>query len=314
MEHLALGAPPKLPGMRLQTRDLAILSELGEVALLDTETIHRRYFADDATGQACRRRLRLLAAHGLTQTLQIGVTTTHRTGRLPTIHRLTAIGADVVAQETGHHSRRIARSDPPRPYTLLHRLGMARVVLAMNDACQLHGLAKPEWLLEYDAVPNAPPHASFAQRFMICHEFPGPKGRKISCWPDAACTLTIPRDDKNWQLAVFWEYDRSTETLVQVAEKLAGYQALLSLRAYQRYWPTAAGVRIFFVVPSAARRQNILSAIRPHPAAEAIRIAVVNDVLTPARVLAEPIWETTAGEARSIISAGQAATVGDTMA
>jgi len=287
--------------VQLQARDLVILAELGEVALLDTETIHRRHFAEDASGQACRRRLRLLAGHGLTQTLQIAVTTTTRSGRLPTIHRLTAAGADVVAQETGHHPHRIARSDPPRPHTLLHRLGMARVMLALNDACQLHHLAKPDWLLEYDAIPGAPPGAGFAERFVICHEFPGPKGTKVTCWPDAACTLTIPKNDQCWQLGILWEYDRSTETLSQVTAKLAGYKALLDLRAYRRYWPTAAGVRIFFVVPSDARRQNIISSIRQHPAAESVRIAVMDDVLNPAHVLGEAIWMTVNGECRRII-------------
>lgn len=300
MEHLT---PPQrqLPGVRLQRRDLTILTELGEVALLDTETIHRRHFQDDASGQACRRRLSLFAAHGLTQTLQIGVTTTQRPGRLPTIHRLTAAGAEVVAQETGFHPQRIARSDPPRPNTLLHRLGMARVILAFNDACHLHSLTKPAWLLEYDMVPTAPPQAAFAERFVICHEFSLGKGKKVACWPDAACTLTIPRNEQSWELGIFFEYDRSTETLSQVAEKLAGYQALLTQRAYKQYWPNVAGVRIFFVVQSDARRQNIAAAIRQHPASEVIRIAVVEDALNPSGVLAAPIWVSVSGEKRSIL-------------
>ena len=287
-------------GLRLQKRDLQLFAELGEVGLLDTGTLHERHFPDDKSGQACRRRLRLYAHHDLTQRVFLNVSSTRRTGRLPTLHRLTPHGAEVLADETGRRVTRLARSDPPKPHTLLHRLGMAKTVLAVNDACQLHRLAKPEWKLEYDAVSGAPLNAPFSQRFLLCHDFPTPDGTKRTCWPDAACRLSINQGGRQWHLAIFWEYDRSTEG-TDVRQKMPGYELLFSTQAFRRHWRDAQAARIFFVCQTTERLHNVAATIHESPAAKFVRLATVHD-LKPARLLIEPIWQTVGGEHRPILS------------
>ena len=287
-------------GLRLQERDFRLFAELGEVGVLDTPTLHERHFPDDKSGQACRRRLRLYAHHDLTQRVFLNVSSTRRTGRLPTLHRLTPHGAEVLADETGRRVTRLARSDPPKPHTLLHRLGMAKTVLAVNDACQLHRLAKPEWKLEYDAVSGAPLNAPFSQRFLLCHDFPAPDGTKRICWPDAACRLSITRGTRQWHLAIFWEYDRSTEG-TDVRQKMPGYELLFSTQAFRRHWRDAQAARIFFVCQSTERLHNVAASIHHSPAAKFVRLAFVRD-LKPDRLLTQPIWQTVDRERRSILS------------
>lgn len=112
---------PARHSMKAQPRDFSILAELGEVGLLDTDTIWQRHFPLDQSGQACRRRLRLLADHGLTQTIHISVASTAGLGRLPILHRLSPEGAEYLFEETGIKAlrppaARMSRSQ--RPYSI----------------------------------------------------------------------------------------------------------------------------------------------------------------------------------------------------
>jgi hypothetical protein len=101
-------------------------------------------------------------------------------------------------------------------------------------------------------------------------------------------------------LALLWEFDRSTETHTQLAEKLPGYASLVQTEGWRRIFPAAQAVRIFFVVPSPERLQNCLTTFRQAEVAGLFRFAVVNDV-TPDRFLTAPIWHTIAGEKRAIL-------------
>lgn len=87
---------------------------------------------------------------------------------------------------------------------------MAKVQLAVNDACLLKNLPKPDWILEYDPVWGAPLNAPLSERFILRHDFPAAAG-KLTCWPDAACLLSITHKGQSLELAILWEYDRSTE-------------------------------------------------------------------------------------------------------
>ena len=153
-------------GLRLQPRCLEILNMLGHISALDTTSIHERWWPGKSL-EACRSRLRLYNKHGLTQTLHLQLASTSRAGRLPTIHRLTERGADLVEDITGQRPIRTAKATPPSPHTLLHRVGMARLVMHFDDACLLHSLPRPDWLLEYDPEPQAKPGGTFAERFRL---------------------------------------------------------------------------------------------------------------------------------------------------
>ena len=300
LKKTSRGKSERPKGLRLQTRDIELLTTLGEVSLLDSLTLHSRFFPKDKSLRSCRRRLQLYEAHGLTQQLFVRLGSSHQKGRLPTIHRLTNFGATVVENESGYRPPRTAGSNPPKSsHTLMHRLGMAKAQLAVNDACVLQKLPKPAWILEYDPIPGARLNAPLSQRFILRHDFFA-NGRTFACWPDAACLLSIPNGRRYAQLAVFWEYDRSTEGHIQIADKMPGYEAFLATHTYRTLWPNAVGVRIFFVVQSEQRLRNVIDTIRKSPAAKLVRLATVSD-LTPKRLLTQPIWRTTDEHSRVIL-------------
>jgi Replication-relaxation len=296
-----------LPALRLQPRDLQLLNELGETGLLDTATIHRRHFPADRTGEACLRRLRLYAAHGLTEAIAPAVSFgLPRGGRLPAIHRLTPRGAAVLQEVTGEAPRRVLTSGP-RPETLLHRLGCAKLQLLVRDACAVAGFPAPAWIAEYDAVPGVGPNVPLSERFILCQMYRGADGTRHTCWPDAACLLSIPGRaigalPEPHALILLWEFDRSTETLKQVARKLPGYREFLARGDWRRAFPGAVQptVRVFVVTPSAARLRHIADALRGHPGSEAVRLAVLGD-LTPERFFTAPLFRTVVGDARPIL-------------
>lgn len=289
-----------MKGIHFQSRDLALLTELGEVALLDTDTIHARHFPDDKSQRACRRRLRLFKAHNLIQTVHISVVRTDRVGRMPAIHRLTVEGADLLHAETGIRATRTARSEPPKPNTLLHRLGMAKIQLAMNDACLLQGLPKPGWILEYDTHLNVPPNAKLSERYILCRDCLRPGGTTRRSWPDAACQISLPSHGKDWHLTLLWEYDRSTEGNEELIEKLAGLQSLIETGTWRQFFPKGDDVRIFFVVPSLQRIRTLIDAYRDSSIANYLRFAVAATVTRP-RILRDAIWHTTSAECLPII-------------
>lgn len=285
-------------GLRLQQRCIDILNTLGHVSVLDTTTIHERWWPGKSL-EACRSKLRLYQQHGLIQSLHLELTSTTRNGRLPAVHRLTDRGADVIETITGERPTRTARSSPPSPYTLMHRIGMARIVLNLDDACRLQQLPRPNWLLEYDPQPNARPGGTFAERFQLRFDLPG-EFSTVSCWPDAACRLTCVQDDRQWKLALLFEYDRGTETLNQVSGKMTGYAALLKTQAYQQLWPDVQAARIMFIVPCHRRRTNVAEVLKDCGAAASVRLAAEED-LSPDRILNEPVWWSVLNEPRAIL-------------
>ena len=294
----------KIDSIRIQDRDLGVFGEFGEVGVMDTPMI-QRHFPTDRTGEACLRRLRLYGRHELTRAIRLKVAYADRAGgRLATLHCLTRRGADFLFEQTGIRPRRVLRSDP-RPETLLHRLGMVRVLLTLKDACALQKLPRPEWFLEYDTRPAVRPGAPLTERFVLYEEFPTADGKSVSCRPDASTWLQIPAAGTAFHhLLLYWEYDRSTEVLKQVTAKVEPYRLLLETESYRRHWPDvpAPTVRVFFVAQSNERLENVMGAMRDRPGAESFRFTTVQD-MTPDRLLTEPIWQTIAGERRAILKA-----------
>jgi hypothetical protein len=268
-------------------------------------TLAQRLFGGSI--RACQRRMQLLVAHELVHPMSPTVTFTFgHAGRLATIFRLTARGAEVLATFTGQLIARPRRLQQ-RPETLLHSLEIAQLQLAVNDACALRGLNEPAWMHELDTYPDLAARTKrrkqegkalpATDRFVLLERFTLANGRTATCWPDASCRLAIPADDGTVHtLIIDWEIDRSTERVVQVTAKLFGYQAKLNAGVYRKQWPSsdAAAVRIFFVVPSVERLENLAKAFAKcdaRAAAAAIRLTTRSE-LTPERLLTEPIWRT----------------------
>jgi hypothetical protein len=288
--------------VHLQERDLQFLLAVGELGMLDTDMIHHRHFTN-VTLRRCQQRLAQLEGQGLTRSVGLTVWYGNGSGRLPRIHCLTEKGASVVASITGDEPKRVLRSDP-RPETLHHRLAVVRTRVAFGDACRAVGLAAPEWILEQDRREDVDAQAPPSRLRVLYHEFPL-GGKTVTCQPDAACLLEIPRlepDTGTTPLLLFWEIDRSTESRKQALSKCAGYAALLESRSYRRYWPAAeqAPVRIFWVCRSQARIDSLLASFRAQPVAQQFRFTTA-DELRAESALTRPIWQALDGPSRAIL-------------
>ena len=269
-------------GLHLQPRDVLILALMGDLGLLDTDTIHQRFFAT-VSRRRCQQRLQLFRAHGLIRSVVLTVWFSDtENGRTPAIHVLTERGAEAVLSLVGSYPRRVLRSDP-KPETFHHRLAIVKSRLALDDACAIAGLHEPAWIMEQDRNPAAtdvPP----LQRRMLYHAFRnGPK--TITCQPDAACLLAIPRDiDKpqadTTNLLVYWEIDRSSESQSQLLRKLPGYAAAIEQRAYHRYWPGVQkpAVRVFWVCRSRQRISEICDRLKDVPVARLFRFTTSQEL------------------------------------
>jgi len=293
-------------------RDIAALAELGEVGLMDTPMLYLRHYARKEDGTTagdkyCQRRLAAFGDAGILESRSFTVTE-HRDGasrgkrnprKLPTIHRLTIAGADLVKERTGIVPKRPGRSEMPEAATVLHRLGVVRTRIAFDDAYGQMNLPKPAWIMEQDQNPDAKPEDRRDQKTILYESF----GKGIRCYPDASALLHIPGDPPG-HVALYLEYDRSTEGQKQILDKLAGYDTLLhpSNYVYRRHWPGVdiAFVRVIFVCRSSQRIDNLIEWTRPRFAAGYFRFALEAD-LDPTKLLTEPIWIDIGGQLRSII-------------
>jgi len=314
-------------GIHLQERDCQLFADLGEVVVMDTEMIHQRRFPNDRTGEACRRRMRMHRKSGYVSAVRLTVTFAgQKRGRFSTVYRLTRAGGELLRDVTGEPPRRLLRFDP-KPATLMHRLGVARVQLAVTDACDMHGLIPPIWILEQDSRAGASRKASRSERFVLYEDLAATDRKLLPLRPDASSLIRIGANGQTHSLACWWEIDNSTETLGTVASKIPAYDAFLrgdelcrdgkTRPLYCRHWPQidAAVARVFFVCRSQERVANVSRAIKDDPGSRFVRFAVASE-LTPSAFLSEPIWQTVAGERRAILesfrSAGSTSSVAAT--
>lgn len=278
--------------MRIQPRDVACLTELGECGVMDKNMIHSRHYHTQCD-RVVRRRLAQLESNSLLQRLRISEFHAHqRPGRLPSVFVLTDKGADIVHRFTGRRPRPV--SPNLNAFTVRHRIEVARLQLAVLDAAKHHELEKPKWINEWATIPNSKRGASFAQRFVLYESFDTAPDESLSCRPDAACRL----DYRGVNLLAYWERDRSTETIAQVARKVPGFAALSQSRRFEEHFPgvTQPVFRVYFVCESEARITNIRQAIKKHAGAELFRFAQA-DHLQPDRLLAsDDVWQNVEGE------------------
>ncbi len=264
--------------IRMTQRDRQLLADLGLVTVLSSADIWKRHFQEDTTGKSCLRRLRFLTENHLV--LPVSITACFGTkNALQTVYRLTPRGADWLARDLGR-SVRCLHTDP-RPETLLHRLAVSRVILAMNDACQADQLVPPLWLLEHDRWPNAPHDVPRPKQYRLAADFlpilsqpdrpaqvygppryDDPALRLVKARPDAACLLTLP--GQSLPLSLFWEVDRGTETLTQLCSKLPGYHAWLAGGTFARSWLDLSDAtkfipRVLFVFRGKDRLESVLN-------------------------------------------------------
>lgn len=237
--------------IQFQERDRCIFTTLVKCGgLLDSQTIHARFFPDDKTGESCLRRLRLFCQHQLLIPYRPAITFGPASrGRLPAVYRLTARGAEFIQELTGH--RPAGMNGQLSALMLHHRLGLAKLRLLVDDACAHEQLPAPLWIGEYDPQPGPRPslNAKLSLRYRLCQQYSA-QGVTHTCWPDAATLIRLPAKQIGtaWTLLMLWEYDRSTEHHAQVIGKLPGYRELLSRQDERRYFADSEVqmTRVFF--------------------------------------------------------------------
>lgn len=293
-----------MPTIQLQSRDIDTLSLLGEIGLLDIDTLHRRQFPG-VTLRRCQQKFRQYAERGFVQCHRLVVWYGDRSGRLPTLFTLSERGAEVVAEATGVVPLRVQRGEP-KPETLHHRLVVSQVRLALDDGFRAHRLAAPDWIMEYDRRPDVDPLLLTLQQRTLFHAFPG-TGKPVTYLPDAACLMTVPRNDRlpysgTTDIVTYWEIDRSTERRGQVFGKLPGFQAVLEQKAWLRYFPqqSSAPVRLFFVCLSQKRIDALRELLREHAVKNFLRFATLAEV-RQRQPVSDAIWQDIKGGRREIV-------------
>jgi hypothetical protein len=300
--------------LHLQARDIRVLATIGELSVMDTDTIHERFFAE-VSRRRCQQRLRLYQEQGLTRVVTLSVWFTNgERGRVPAIHCLTERGADAVEAAGEGRPRRVLRSEP-KPETFHHRLAVIKARLAMDDACAAARLLEPVWIMEHDRCPNADPDKPLLHQRWLYHAFQTAE-KTLTCLPDAVSLLRIPRnlrrpDKDTTVLLAYWEVDCSTERRTQIADRLPGYAALLEQQGYHRYWPQLEkpAVRIFWVCRSSQRIEALREKLGDAPIAKIFRFTT-GDELTAEAALVKPIWRDTTGKRREIIGSAAHASGG----
>jgi hypothetical protein len=290
--------------IHLQPRDIEMLSLLGDVGVLDTDLLHVRCFPE-VTLRRCQQRLKQHAEQGLIRSQKLAVWYGDDSGRVPTLFTLTERGADVVAEATGLRPFRIHRNDP-KPETFHHRLAIVKTRLALDDGFHSLRLHVPQWVMEQDRRPDASPNDPPSRQRLLYHAFPD-GNRSITCQPDAACRMSIPRDAARSQagmidLIAYFEIDRSTERRGQVLSKLPGYSAAIEQRSWLRYFAEAASapVRVFFVCHSQQRIDSLRASLGHHPLSPILRFATMQE-LKSRHPLTDAVWQDSNGLRREIV-------------
>jgi len=280
-------------GIRYQPRDVHLLAEMGEVGIF-SEPFARRHFPDDHSGKACPKKLRQYVQIGLVEELKL---------RDITIYRLTPFGIEEVERLTGHRPKRAGRGEPPKDDTLLHRLGMIGVRLTFDDACRLASFDMPQWIMEYDPVLDTQATDPLSRRIVLCEEFRTAGGELRTCWADAAARLRFPTNPP-WELAAYFEYDRSTMTHAQMRDKFAAWEQFFAQRAHQGHWPELGRhiIRLLIVCRSKERIKNLSETLADSPLAGQVRMATEAS-LRPEALFTEPIWQTVDGQQLAMLKA-----------
>ncbi|MFN0019463.1 MAG: replication-relaxation family protein [Pirellulaceae bacterium] len=291
--------------LHLQSRDVKGLQLLGELGLLDTDTLHARCFSG-VTRRRCQQRLRLWNQQGLTRSVHLSVWFSGQSGgRVPSLHCLTERGAEAVHAACGQRPRYVPKLDIS-PETFYHRLAVVKARLAIDDCFQGAGLEAPQWIFEQDRRADAKPSDSPSQQRVLYHSLTA-GGVKVICQPDAASWMKIPRSlvslsEGSSDLLGYWEIDRSTESRSQIARKLPGYVALVDQRGYRRYWPQIQrpSIRVFWVCRSEQRIVSLRERLHAEPVSQIFRFTTAAE-LAGSSTLSAAIWQAIDGSRRSIV-------------
>jgi hypothetical protein len=299
---IRLSASKVVSNVRISSRRLALLADIGELGLVDVQIAHQRHYSL-ATQERARQVLALLAKAGLlgrvTIQAQVVRDGQHEGGRLPNLYFLTEAGTELVARHTGSRPKRPMRR-PPSPFTIAHRLEIVRTRIALDQAAAVARLPAPIWIYEGDLrggdAGDLMPH----ERRILYHEFRTPRGKAV-CRPDAAVLLRIPRPGGAdfSHLGGLLEIDLATEGGDQCRGKIPGYAALFTQRSFP-YWQQYSNLiaRVLWIVRSERRLTELARVYRDTEVAEFFRFTTFAEC--GPHMLTEEVWRDASGRRMSI--------------
>jgi hypothetical protein len=246
---------------------IAAVSKHGGMSRAQIQRVHFRYEDRLASTQAACRRLRLLAQRGYLARVRLAVAQ----GSGPFVYLPGKRAASVLGGEERSGSWDKRGRQAIAGESLEHTLEIVDFYIAMREALERNGGLIVTWWGEADA------------RYVFAWQ-----SRKLLLSPDAYCLWALGREEG----AFFLEWDRGTENLARLAEKLLRYEAYYQLRAYRDHLgETGLRPRLVFVAPDERRRRQMLGWLDRRLAAGelaslptilvGVRDSVLSDILGP---------------------------------
>ena len=219
-------------------RDLGIIHSVCQHGALTREQIRHLLFRKAerlGSVQTVCRRLKLLVERGYLHRVRLPT----RMGSgpyvyFPGVQAEIALSKDEAALARGARRVRIQSASE-----LAHSLETTDFYIRFTEELQEQGGQLIVWLSERQAH----------------YALPG-SGRSLPFTPDAYCLWTLLREEGSF----FLEWDRGTESMTRIAEKLARYETYFGLSAYRDHLgETGMRPRILFVVSGDRRMKNLVA-------------------------------------------------------
>lgn len=279
--------------IRLQQRDLQILSDLGRYGLLDGKVLADRHFGGG--DRVPRRRLARLVAENLLQRFSVSEYF-YANGRQPYVYALAKRGAEVLLERSPESQPRVI--DSVSAQFVAHTLQVSQFLLRLEESAEAIGITTSQWCLEFDVTDsfriNPDPRTAYQSRYILHETFAAPKGKShakpYSYRPDAAFCLSYC----GHALLGYLEVDRSTEPLRVFGRKLPAFSRMVSEQRYRGHWPSLNGqpvtVRCYVTTRSRRRLKSIAGYLQSRGEAAALRLACADDLKH--NLLTDCIWST----------------------
>ena len=218
-------------------RDLKIIRSVCQHgALTRAQLRHLCFHGPDGLSsvQAACRRLKLLTEREYLGRMRIPTAL----GSGPYVYLLGARAQVALGRDEGSLAKTTRRRQVRSAAELKHGLEVVDFHIRLHEAMDALGGRVVIWLSEREAH----------------YALPG-RGRTLPFTPDAYCLWALSGEEG----AFFLEWDRGTESMTRIAEKLARYETYYGLRAYRDHLgENGLQPRILFVVSDERRRKQFI--------------------------------------------------------
>ena len=220
-------------------RDVEIMKDVLRLGPMTRQQIRRLHFRTDgkfASVQATCRRLRILTERGYLVRVRLPVAK----GSGPYVYFPGPAGSALLGKDTRpRRSRRATNPSLESTAGLYHALEIVDFYIALEECLASSGGSLVTWVGETEARCQFEWH-----------------GKRVLLTPDAYC-LWAYGDDEG---AFFLEWDRGTESMLRLSQKLERYEAYYRLQTYHDHMAEdGLRPRILIVVPDERREKKVVS-------------------------------------------------------